>query len=59
LRKTYQHLDYLPLVNARAHQLGQRRQVLNDALAAQYHRLLKVLGYRRALSDQDRLDVTY
>jgi hypothetical protein len=59
LRKTYQHLDYLPLVNARAHQLGRRRQVLNDALSQQYHRLLKVVGYRRAASDQDRLDVTY
>ena len=58
-RKTYQQLDYLPLVNARAHQLGRRRQILNDRFNEQYHRLLKVLGYKRTLEDSDRLAVTY
>ena len=48
LRKSYEHLDYRPLVNARAHQLGQRRQILNDRFHAQYQRLLRVLSYRPA-----------
>jgi len=48
-RRTYEHLDYSPLVNARAHQLGQRRQILNDGLNQQYHRLLHILSYRKKL----------
>ncbi len=59
VRKTYQHLDYLPLVNARAHQLGSRRQILNDRLYDQYHRLLAVLSYRRDLDQDDLMSVTY
>jgi len=58
-RKTYQHLDYKPLVNARAHQLGRQRQIMNQRLHQQYHRLLTVLSYRRTLSDDDRLAITY
>ena len=58
-RKTYQHRDYRPLVNARAHTLGQRRQIVNQRFHAQYHQLLKTLSYRRTLSDVDRLDVVY
>ncbi|MDP6720001.1 MAG: hypothetical protein QGF59_15175, partial [Pirellulaceae bacterium] len=58
-RKTYQHLDYRPLVNARTHQLGRRRQIMNDRLSQQYHSLLKILSYRRELDDEDLLAVTY
>jgi hypothetical protein len=58
-RGTYEHLEYVPLVNARAHQLGRRRQILNDRLHAQYHALLKVLSYRARLDDADRLAVAY
>ncbi len=59
LRKSYEHLDYKPLVNARAHQLGQRRQILNDRFHAQYHRLLRVLSYRRQLADAELMAVVY
>jgi len=59
LRKSYEHLDYKPLVNARAHQLGQRRQILNDRFHAQYHRLLRVLSYRRQLDDAEMMAVVY
>ena len=45
----YEHLEYKPLVNARAHRLGKRRQIVNDRCHEQYHRLLKVLSYRREL----------
>lgn len=58
-RRTYQHLDYKPLVNARAHTLGERRQILNNRLHQQYHALLEVLKYRHELSSEDRLALTY
>ena len=58
-RRTYEHLDYSPLVNARAHQLGRRRQILNDRLHQQYHRLLHILSYRKQLDSEDRMAVTY
>jgi len=58
-RKTYQHLDYRPLVNARTHRLGRQREILNDRLARQYDQLLTILSYRRNLNDEDHLAVTY
>jgi hypothetical protein len=59
VRKSYQHMDYRPLVNARVHQLGRRRQILNDRMHQQYHSFLTVLGYRRELSPDDLMAVTY
>ncbi|NQU24829.1 MAG: hypothetical protein HQ567_26400 [Candidatus Nealsonbacteria bacterium] len=58
-RKAYQHMEYSPLVNARAHQLGRQRQIVNERMAAQYHRLLGVLSYRPVLDDDDLMAVTY
>ncbi|MEO2023274.1 MAG: hypothetical protein ABGX05_15745, partial [Pirellulaceae bacterium] len=58
-RKTYQHRDYRPLVNARAHALGPRRQIVNQRFHTQYHQLLKILSYRRQLTAVDRLDIVY
>jgi len=58
-RKSYEHMEYSPLVNARSHQLGRKRQVLNDRFHAQYHRLLNVLSYQSQLSDQDHLSLAY
>lgn len=58
-RHTYEHLEYKPLVNARAHALGKRRQIVNDRQHWQYHNLLKVLSYRRTLTDDDTLAVVY
>ena len=58
-RRSYQHMEYKPLVNARAHRLGRRRQILNDRLHSQYHRLLKVLSYRAKLDHGDRMSMTY
>ncbi len=59
IRKSYQHLEYSPLVNARAHQLGKTRKIVNERFSAQYHRLLKVLSYRRDLDDHDLMATTY
>jgi len=58
-RHLYQHLEYSPLVNARAHSLGKRRTILNERLAQQYHALLLVLSQKPALDDTDRLAVAY
>jgi len=59
LRKSYQHRDYRPLVNARAHQLGRRRRILNDRFHQQYHALMNILSFRAQLDDHDRMSVTY
>jgi hypothetical protein len=58
-RHQFEHLEYKPLVNARAHSLGNRRQIVNDRLHEQYHHLLKTLTYRTELNDADLLAVTY
>jgi hypothetical protein len=58
-RHQYEHLEYKPLVNARAHSLGQRRQIVNDKFLEQYQRFLKLLSYHRRLDDTDLLAVTY
>ncbi len=58
-RRTYEHLEYRPLVNARAHALGKRRQIVNDRLHWQYHRFLKTLAYHRQLDDAQLLTTTY
>ncbi len=58
-RRSYEHLQYSPLVNPRAHSLGKRRHILNDRFGEQYHRLLDILARRPALDDVDRMAVTY
>ncbi|MFW6114242.1 MAG: hypothetical protein ACOC7K_00710, partial [bacterium] len=58
-RRTYEHLEYKPLVNARAHALGKRRQIVNDRLHWQYHRFLKGLAYHRDLDSSQLLTATY
>jgi hypothetical protein len=58
-RHQYEHLEYRPLVNARAHALGQRRQIVNERFLEQYHRFLKTLSYHSQLDDTDLLAGTY
>jgi hypothetical protein len=58
-RGTYQHYEYRPLINARAHQLSMTRQILNDRMSLQYHRLLNILAHQREILDTDRLAVVY
>ncbi|MEM7601539.1 MAG: hypothetical protein AAF357_09005, partial [Verrucomicrobiota bacterium] len=56
-RRWYQHLEYSPLVNARAHRLGKDRTILNDRFLQQYQSQLKLLTYKPELSAEDRLSV--
>lgn len=58
-RKTFEFREYKPLVNARAHQLGKARTILNGRMHEQYHRLMKILSYRRDLDDDELMAVTY
>ncbi|MCE9531461.1 MAG: hypothetical protein K8T89_10125 [Planctomycetes bacterium] len=58
-RHQYEHLEYKPLVNARAHSLGRKRQIVNDTFNNQYHKLMTTLSYRKQLDDADCLAVTY
>ncbi|MGI6496826.1 MAG: hypothetical protein ACOX5G_12240 [Kiritimatiellia bacterium] len=53
--RRYEHKEYWPLVNARAHALGDRRQILDDAFAGQYAAYLRYLGYKPRLDAKDRL----
>ncbi|HUQ04643.1 MAG TPA: hypothetical protein VM261_19215 [Kofleriaceae bacterium] len=54
-RGLYQHLEYAPLLNARAHRLGERRQVLNDGLAAQWRAFLERVATRKVPGTDDWL----
>lgn len=58
-RGWYQHLEYAPLINARAHQLGARRQILNTALAAQYQAFLNALTYQPRPDDDQLVAAAY
>ncbi|MCX6927806.1 MAG: hypothetical protein NT154_32045 [Verrucomicrobia bacterium] len=58
-RRAYQHLEYAPLVNPRAHQVGAHRKILNNRFREQYQRLMKVLSYKPTLTDVDKLAVAY
>jgi hypothetical protein len=58
-RRSYQHIEYEPLFNGRAHRFGRSDALLNGSLATQYSRLLQILAYRPALDDTDWMSVTY
>ncbi|MFH0945456.1 MAG: hypothetical protein V2A76_09700, partial [Planctomycetota bacterium] len=58
-RRAYQHVEYDPLFNGRAHPFGKRREILNPDLARQYQQLLRILAYRPRLDDTDWMSVTY
>ncbi len=53
----YEHKEYWPLVNARVHPLGARRQILNDGLLTQYREFMQCLCYKPRLDSRDRLAV--
>ena len=58
-RRWYQHREYWPLVNARAHQLGAERRILNPNFSEQYRKLLFTLAYQPNLTDDSHLVLTY
>ncbi|MEZ5966798.1 MAG: hypothetical protein R3F56_23365 [Planctomycetota bacterium] len=58
-RRAYQHVEYEPLFNSRAHRFGRDRVILNASLARQYADLLAILAERTTLDAEDWLSVTY
>lgn len=54
IRQT-QHYEFWPLINARAHQLGARRTILNDGFKAAYEQFLNHLAYRAVPTKSDLL----
>lgn len=58
-RGWYFHKEYDPLLNARAHQLGSEREILNDGLRDQWAAFLNLTKYRPELTPDDRLALVY
>ena len=58
-RRAYEHLEYRPLVNQRAHRLGNEARIANPAVLAQYRGLLDILAHKSALDAADHMSVTY
>ena len=58
-RRAYEHLEYSPLVNQRAHRLGNEARIANPAVLAQYQGLLNILAHKAALDAPDHMSVTY
>jgi hypothetical protein len=55
----FEHLEYEPLINARAHQLGGRVKILNDAFSAQYGAFCHQLTFVAEPTADDLLAATY
>lgn len=55
----YEHLEYSPLINQRAHRLGREWRIANQEVLAQYQRLLATLSFKPALGSTDNLAVAY
>ncbi len=58
-RKSYEHLEYSPLVNARAHPYGGTRRIENERQASQYRAFLEIASCRPKLDATDYLSLTY
>ncbi len=58
-RRAYEHLEYSPLVNQRAHKLGADHRIPNPVLRTQYQSLLNILSHKPALDQIDQMSVVY
>ena len=58
-QRTYEHLEYSPLINPRAHPVGSRRRIANTMFRDQYLRFLRVLAFQPRLSADDELAIAY
>lgn len=57
--RSYEHLEYSPLVNQRAHRLGSEWRVANPAVLQQYQQLLTALAHKPQLDAMDSMSVVY
>ncbi|MDD5350549.1 MAG: hypothetical protein PHQ12_10095, partial [Chthoniobacteraceae bacterium] len=58
-RRTYEHLEYSPLINPRAHRIGAEWRIGNPAFARQYRALMEILAHKPMLGDADNLQTVY
>ena len=58
-RRSYEHLEYSPLVNQRAHRIGGDWRIANPAVLGQYRGLLNVLAHKPQLDAADNMSVSY
>ncbi|MBL9180012.1 MAG: hypothetical protein JNM65_18260 [Verrucomicrobiaceae bacterium] len=57
--RSYEHLEYSPLVNQRAHRLGSEWRIANPAVLQQYTQLLTALAHKPQLDAMDSMSVVY
>lgn len=57
--RSYRHLDYFPLVNARAHKLGTKSKITNTKFREVYRRFLMNLAEKPALEPYDLVSITH
>ena len=57
--RIYEHLEYSPLVNQRAHRLGSEWRIANPAVLQQYTQLLTALAHKPQLDAMDSMSVVY
>lgn len=57
--RSYEHLEYSPLVNQRAHRLGSEWRIANPAVLQQYTHLLTALAHKPQLDAMDTMSVVY
>jgi hypothetical protein len=58
-RRVFEHLEYSPLVNQRAHRLGREWRIANPAVFQEYSALLHVLAFKPQLDAIDNMSVVY
>ncbi|MEA3208203.1 MAG: hypothetical protein QOE70_1260 [Chthoniobacter sp.] len=58
-RRAYEHLEYSPLVNQRAHRVGAENKIPNPVFRGQYQHLLNILAHKPALAAADQMSVVY
>jgi hypothetical protein len=58
-RRAYEHLEYSPLVNQRAHKLGADFRIANPAVREQYKGFLNILAHKPKLDAIDAMTVSY
>jgi autotransporter-associated beta strand protein len=58
-RRSYEQLEYSPLVNQRAHRVGSEWRIANPAVLEQYTKLLGILAHKPQLDAMDNQSVSY
>jgi hypothetical protein len=58
-RRAYEHFEYSPLINQRAHRVGAENRIPNEVFRGQYQHLLDILAHKPALDAADQMSVVY